>query len=140
MLEYRADLSFDLCDGARSDLTLLSNPGLELMTTIQGSTFGTLTCIIIERSMEMLLLFSFIFTSLSETKLRLFKTHTDICTKALEWRGFYYELESFTKETRDSFCVLSVFGRIQTCYKTIICPAVLYWRETSSLTLADERK
>ena len=63
-----------LCDGARSAITLLSDPGLELIVITQGSTFSMQTFIATEKSLQVRLLFGFIFTSLDKTNLKFFET------------------------------------------------------------------
>jgi hypothetical protein len=73
VLEYSTVLSFDLCDGARSALTL-SDPGLELIVITQGCTFSVQTFIATKRSLQVRLLFSFILTSLDKTNLKFFET------------------------------------------------------------------
>jgi hypothetical protein len=74
VLEYSTVLSFDLCDGVRSTLTLLSDPGLELIVITQGCTFSVQTFIATERSLQVRLLFNFILTSLDKTNLKFFET------------------------------------------------------------------
>jgi hypothetical protein len=84
VLEYGTILSFYLCDGARTALTLLSDPGLELIVITQGFTFSMQTFIATERSLQVRLLFSFIFIFLDKTNLKSFETIAVTHKKAFE--------------------------------------------------------
>jgi hypothetical protein len=117
-LECSTNISFSLCDGELTDLTLLSNPVLERVESTQGCTFSLQTFITNERSLQLRLLF--IFTSLDTTMPRLLRTDTDIYT------NLPIEIEISLYRTLDSFwcfvCLqLHIQNKFTSCFYCEIC-------------------